>query len=187
MPSDPPSLSDAPLSAPIDASTDAPLEGAGAAGVAAAGGVLGAAAAAPLLSSDDPPPPADLGMTQEVSTPPPVEPVEQLPSQGTLTLPGGQTHQLVRSTVIGRAPEIHADVVAGTADAIRIDDGELSRTHFRFVLSDGNVLVEDLGSTNGSSLGAGTETMALEAHVAVRLVASVDVHVGTTVIGFQPA
>ena len=108
------------------------------------------------------------------------------PPLGVIILPDGRSYQLERNTVIGRAPEVHSDVVAGTADHIRVDDDELSRSHLRFVLDGWNVLVEDLGSTNGSRLGAGSESLQLETGAPIRLVRSAEIHVGTTILSYQP-
>lgn len=109
------------------------------------------------------------------------------PKHSTLTLPDGQIFELRRPAVIGRAPEIHPDVVSGSADSIRLDDSELSRTHVRFVLNGMDILVEDLGSTNGSRLGAGSETMTLQPNVPVRLVSGAELHAGTSTIRYEPA
>jgi signal transduction histidine kinase len=56
--------------------------------------------------------------------------------------PLGQSFPLGPSTVIGRGPEA----------TIRIDDGEVSRTHVRITERDGRLLLEDLESRNGTFL-----------------------------------
>ncbi len=54
----------------------------------------------------------------------------------------GRSHALLGPTVVGRAPEC----------GLRIDESGLSRQHARLVPTDDGVQVEDLGSTNGSSI-----------------------------------
>ena len=52
----------------------------------------------------------------------------------------GQRFSLGRPQVVGRSPE--ADII--------VDDGYASEFHFRIGVQDGNVVVNDLGSTNGT-------------------------------------
>lgn len=52
----------------------------------------------------------------------------------------GRTYPVVGTTTVGRAPEC----------TLRIDEPGLSRTHARLLPTDEGMLLEDLGSTNGS-------------------------------------
>lgn len=108
------------------------------------------------------------------------------PPLGVVILPDGRSYQLERTTIIGRAPEMYPEVQAGTADAIRLDDSELSRAHVRFALSDWDVAVEDLASTNGTWIGTGPGARQLQANRAVPLTSGVDIFAGTSVINYQP-
>ena len=54
----------------------------------------------------------------------------------------GRTYPLVGPTLVGRAPECN----------LRLDENGLSRQHARLVLTDEGVQLEDLGSTNGSTI-----------------------------------
>jgi len=108
------------------------------------------------------------------------------PPLGVVILPDGRSYQLERTTIVGRAPEVHPDVVAGTADAIRVDDHELSRAHLRFVLNDWQVMVEDLGSTNGSWLGTGPSARQLQPESPLALRTGGDIYAGTSVLNYQP-
>jgi len=108
------------------------------------------------------------------------------PPLGVVILPDGRSYQLERTTIVGRAPEVHPDVVAGDADSIRVDDSELSRAHLRFVLDGWQVLVEDLGSTNGSWLGAGPGARQLVANTPLTLRSGADIYAGTSILNYQP-
>lgn len=108
------------------------------------------------------------------------------PPLGVVILPDGRSYQLERTTIIGRAPEMYPEVQAGTADAIRLEDSELSRAHVRFVLNDWDVAVEDLASTNGTWIGTGPGARQLQANRAVSLNSGVDIFAGTSVINYQP-
>jgi diguanylate cyclase (GGDEF)-like protein len=68
--------------------------------------------------------------------------------QATLTLLAGREAGAsfvvtTRATVIGRSPEAH----------IRLEDDGVSRSHARIMYVDGEYLIEDLGSTNGTLVG----------------------------------
>jgi pSer/pThr/pTyr-binding forkhead associated (FHA) protein len=52
----------------------------------------------------------------------------------------GRTYPVVGTTAIGRAPECD----------LRLDEAGMSRMHARLVPTDDGLLLEDLGSTNGS-------------------------------------
>lgn len=108
------------------------------------------------------------------------------PPLGVVILPDGTSYQLERNTVIGRAPETHPEVQAGLADAICVDDSELSRAHLRFVLHEWNVSVEDLSSTNGTRVGTGPSARELIPAELHRLQLGVDISAGTSVINYQP-
>jgi len=70
--------------------------------------------------------------------------------------PGGAEMRLLR-------PEVPLVIGRTEPSDLRISDRRLSRTHARFVLSAGRILVEDLGSTNGTWLaGQRIEKTSLE-------------------------
>jgi pSer/pThr/pTyr-binding forkhead associated (FHA) protein len=54
----------------------------------------------------------------------------------------GRNFALAGATTVGRAPECQ----------LRLEEASLSRKHARLVPTDGGVIIEDLGSTNGSFL-----------------------------------
>ncbi|WP_113700837.1 FHA domain-containing serine/threonine-protein kinase, partial [Nonomuraea lactucae] len=85
----------------------------------------------------------------------PPEPVlERRPPLGVLRLDDGQELVLDRRYVLGRKPEIAPEVEAGRATGVRVEDQEqsISRRHARIDLKDWDVLVTDLGSTNGTAV-----------------------------------
>jgi two-component system cell cycle response regulator len=68
--------------------------------------------------------------------------------QATLTLLAGREAGAsfvltTRTSVIGRSPEAH----------VRLEDDGVSRSHARIIHVDGEYLIEDLGSTNGTLIG----------------------------------
>jgi len=77
----------------------------------------------------------------------------------------GEMFQVSGLTEIGRGQEV----------AIRIHDSEISRRHARLVTKAGNVVVEDLGSTNGTFVNG-------EAIESVALADGDKIQVGTTTI-----
>lgn len=76
------------------------------------------------------------------------------PSLGTLRLPDGRTVPIDRTVVIGRNPRVdRADASdLPTVIALGPDAAGVSRTHARVILDGWQVLVEDVGSTFGSTL-----------------------------------
>lgn len=74
------------------------------------------------------------------------------PPLGVLVWDDGSTYSLTVDTVIGRHPFAHDLVTAGAAAAVEVVDGaeRLSRAHLAVRLDGWDVMVEDLGSTNGT-------------------------------------
>ena len=74
------------------------------------------------------------------------------PPLGVLVLDSGESFPLLRDRIIGREPDVHPDVVAGTADPLQPArfGPRLSRLHARIRLDGWNVVVVDEGSTNGT-------------------------------------
>ncbi|MDL5350824.1 FHA domain-containing protein [Microbacterium sp. zg-YB36] len=73
-----------------------------------------------------------------------------LPDLGAVLLPDGRSIPLQGTVLIGRSPR--ADRTAGDAipTLVSIDDRDVSRTHVRIHVEGWQVLLEDLGSTNGT-------------------------------------
>jgi hypothetical protein len=80
------------------------------------------------------------------------------PALGVLVLDDGQMYPLVRDLVFGRVPDADPAVIAGTANAVRLDDPSISRVHARVTLDGWDVSVMDVGSTNGTFLCPAGET-----------------------------
>jgi pSer/pThr/pTyr-binding forkhead associated (FHA) protein len=74
------------------------------------------------------------------------------PPLGVLVLDDGATFRLDTPYVVGREPERDGDVASGRARALRIDDpdGVVSRVHARVELDGWDVVLVDLGSSNGT-------------------------------------
>lgn len=74
------------------------------------------------------------------------------PPLGVLVWDDGTSTSLVRDLVIGRHPFEHPLVVAGLAEALVVEDGatRLSRAHAMVALRGWDVIIDDLGSTNGT-------------------------------------
>lgn len=74
------------------------------------------------------------------------------PPLGVLVWDDGTTTSLTHDLVIGRHPDAHPRVMSGEVDALRVSDGadRLSRAHALLSLDGWEVLVRDLGSTNGT-------------------------------------
>lgn len=74
------------------------------------------------------------------------------PPLGVLVWDDGATTSLVHDLVIGRHPHGHERVTSGAADALEVVDGadRLSRAHALVALEAWDVLIIDLGSTNGT-------------------------------------
>ena len=102
-----------------------------------------AAPAAPVATADEIPAPPETAMTA------PVAPVIQFPGTGAkapppvITVPGGQRVELHEGHyVVGR--HLECDIV--------ISDTNVSRKHAEFVCAGRDVIVRDLGSTNGTKV-----------------------------------
>lgn len=82
------------------------------------------------------------------------------PPLGVIVLDEGSILSLDTDYVIGRDPARDADVAAGTARQLRIEDpeGVLSRIHARIALSGWQVQVVDLGSANGTRVWGPRDT-----------------------------
>lgn len=76
------------------------------------------------------------------------------PALGRLVLPQGVTLLLDRGAVLGRAPHVPADWVGAQPHLVALPDPDqdVSAQHVAVVLDLWNVLVCDLGSTNGTAL-----------------------------------
>lgn len=76
------------------------------------------------------------------------------PPLGVLVLEDGSVHSLDKDYVIGRDPQRDADVAAGSAYPLRIDDPDsaLSRVHARIHLDNWTVTAVDLDSANGTGI-----------------------------------
>lgn len=74
------------------------------------------------------------------------------PPLGVIVWDDGSTYSLVVDVVIGRHPYGHELATAGRAVAVEVVDGaeRLSRAHLAVHLDGWDVVVEDLGSTNGT-------------------------------------
>lgn len=74
------------------------------------------------------------------------------PSLGILVLDDGSTFSLDGNYVIGRAPEVNGEVGAGRARPMVVTDDEhlISRAHAEVQLQGWDVIVDDLGSANGT-------------------------------------
>lgn len=76
------------------------------------------------------------------------------PSLGLLRLDDSTTINLDRDLVVGREPGLHGLVTSEAATPLTVADRDLnmSRAHFAIQLSEWNVLITDLGSSNGTLL-----------------------------------
>ncbi|MBN6054234.1 FHA domain-containing protein, partial [Nonomuraea sp. RK-328] len=76
------------------------------------------------------------------------------PPLGALLVDDGQVLPLDRPYLIGRRPETAPEVADGTAEPVPVDDREqsVSRRHLLVDLDGWDVVVVDLGSTNGTAL-----------------------------------
>lgn len=78
-------------------------------------------------------------------------------SSGRLVLPTGEVVELDRGVLIGRAPRASAGIGAtGQPHLVRVasPDNEISRSHVEVYPEGSQVMVRDLGSTNGTTLSA---------------------------------
>ena len=80
------------------------------------------------------------------------------PDLGAVVLPDGGAVPLTGSLLIGRSPRVDRTDGEVIPTLVVIDDPDVSRTHVRIVIEGWQVLLEDLGSTNGTvftALGSG--------------------------------
>jgi hypothetical protein len=96
------------------------------------------------------------------------------PPLGVLELSSGTTVRLDRDVVLGRAPSVGAATPLESVHLVRVPspNNDISRNHARVSLEGWQVLVTDLGSTNGTTLrvpGA-DEPVQLRPHDAVPIV-----------------
>lgn len=73
------------------------------------------------------------------------------PWLGRLVLSSGETVELTRPVIIGRNPKVEGRLQSEVPQTVRLDVGQaLSRSHVMVRLEGWQVLVEDLGSANGT-------------------------------------
>ena len=72
------------------------------------------------------------------------------PDLGTVVLPDGRVIALSGTLLIGRSPRADRTDGDGIPTLVEIDDRDVSRTHVRIRTEGWQVLLEDLGSTNGT-------------------------------------
>ncbi len=111
-------------------------------------------------------------------------------TEGTETTPPAKRRQLIGEAYVARGTDVGLTIALadGTvigregADVVLSDaTGELSRQHARFALKDGDPVVEDLGSTNGTYVN---DQRIVGAH---RLQAGDRIRLGRTTLEFSPA
>ncbi len=109
------------------------------------------------------------------------------PPLGVLILPDGRSFQISRTTVLGRQPDLDADVMAGIADAVILDEPNVSRRHVKIVLEDWDVYAVDLGSANGTSLApTGEVPSRVEPNERTPINGGATIYLGSTQLAFQP-
>jgi hypothetical protein len=85
------------------------------------------------------------------------------------------TLEITSGPATGRTMELEGEVVIGREEAtLVIEDPEMSRRHARVCPVEGGVLVEDLGSTNGTFVNGEKASGPVTLHV------SGTIHIGTT-------
>ena len=104
------------------------------------------------------------------------------PPLGVLLLDDGSVFQLDRDYIVGREPGLDATVASGRSRALRIadDSGIVSRVHAKVQLDGWRVLVQDLGSANGTRVRLPkqpADTM-LQPHVPIVLATGSQVDLG---------
>ncbi|MCR2816983.1 FHA domain-containing protein [Microbacterium jiangjiandongii] len=72
------------------------------------------------------------------------------PNLGAVVLPDGRPVPLAGAILIGRSPRVDRTDGDAMPTLVVIDDPDVSRTHVRIVIEGWQVLLEDLGSTNGT-------------------------------------
>ncbi|MEV0592421.1 protein kinase domain-containing protein [Nonomuraea cavernae] len=100
-----------------------------------------------------PPPPSGTETRHTVSVPGSTVSVPRL-ALGVLRLDDGQEFPLDRHYLVGRKPETAPEVEAGEVAPVLVDDQDksISRCHLRVVPDGDQLLITDLGSTNGTGL-----------------------------------
>jgi len=85
---------------------------------------------------------------------PPAAPASEAPVHGTLVFSNGERVDLDRSVLIGRNPKVAGAVEGGLPHIMKFDGpGQgLSRTHAEVRIEGGEVMIEDLQSTNGTEV-----------------------------------
>jgi hypothetical protein len=74
------------------------------------------------------------------------------PTLGLLRSEAGETVQLDRDVVFGRSPQASASRAASQPNLVKIADPGISRNHLHVALDGWQVLVRDLGSSNGTEI-----------------------------------
>lgn len=77
---------------------------------------------------------------------------ERAPDRGVVVLPDGAEVLLRNTLLVGRSPRSERLIDARVPDLIVLDHRDVSRTHARIDVDADRVLLEDLGSTNGTVL-----------------------------------
>ena len=82
------------------------------------------------------------------------------PPLGVLVLDDGTVYGVARDYVLGREPENAPEVLTGQADALPLDDPDvtMSRVHAKLQLVDWTVELVDAGSANGTFTAAPGQT-----------------------------
>lgn len=74
------------------------------------------------------------------------------PTLGLLRSEAGETVQLDRDVIFGRSPQASASRAASQPNLVKIADPGISRNHLHVALDGWQVLVRDLGSSNGTEI-----------------------------------
>src|SRR5699024_3075734 len=82
---------------------------------------------------------------------------------GALVLPCGDTVPVVGTLLIGRNPQSR-DGLTGEPVPVLDPNGNISRTHARIFADAGQVMIEDLGSTNGTVIVTGDSEKLISPH-----------------------
>jgi hypothetical protein len=111
------------------------------------------------------------------------------PPLGILVLGDGTVIGLDRDVVIGREPHAHADVAAGRARAVVVEDPDLtvSREHAEVRLDGWDVKVMDCGSANGTEIipPNAQDAIVLEAGQAIKVVPGSKIVLGRYTVSFN--